>query len=330
MTELTRRHFNLLAGAAGVSFLAGCEGGDTGAAGEYPSQDITFIIPNGPGGNFDVFVRAVAPAMQKYLPRPVNIIPLNVAAGGGGKGLTQLYRARPDGYTIGIVNIPGAFMLQEQQEGRAFDLAEMTWLGNIAQGETYAIAVAPDSPLKTVADMQALSQTRPVKFTSTGPEGTSYSAIIISSKILGIRPQIITGYKGSNDYIVAAMRGDGDAALSTVTTLRRFLDGKSVRVLATFEPTSSIPGVPDATSLGQPELSQIIVERMVAAPPGLPQEIKTVLQTALDKAVRDPDVIAWAKSAGHDWVPQSPADADAVIRQQQAFFDKWKADLLKG
>jgi tripartite-type tricarboxylate transporter receptor subunit TctC len=327
MTEFTRRQFNRLAGAAGVSLLAGCEGGTTG---EYPSQDITFIIPNAPGGNFDVFVRAVSPAMQKYLPRQVNIVPLNVAAGGGGKGLTQLYRARPDGYTIGIVNIPGGFMLQEQQGGRAFDLTEMTWLGNIAQGETYAIAVAPDSPLKTVADMQTLSRQRPVKFTSTGPEGTSYSAIIISSEMLGIRPQIITGYKGSNDYIVAAMRGDGDAALSTVTTLRRFLEGGTVRVLATFEPKSSLPGIPDATSLGKPELSQIIVERMVAAPPGLPADIKAVLQTALDKAVRDPDVIAWARGAGHDWVPQSPADAEAVIQQQQAFFNKWKSHLIQG
>jgi tripartite-type tricarboxylate transporter receptor subunit TctC len=327
MTDFTRRQFNLLAGAAGLTVLAGCERDATGGA--YPSEDITFIIPNGPGGNFDVFVRAVAPVMQKHLPRQVNIVPINVAAGGGGKGLADLYRARPDGYTIGIVNIPGAFMLQEQQAGRTFDLAEMTWLGNIAQGETYAIAVAPDSPIKTVADMQALSQQRPVKFTSTGPEGTSYSAIIISSEILGIRPQIITGYKGSNDYIVAAMRGDGDAALSTITTLRRFLAGGTVRVIATFEPQSSLPGVPDATTLGKPELSQIIVERMVAAPPGLPPEIKTVLQDALDKAVRDPEVMAWAKTAGHDWVPQSPADAEGVIRQQQAFFEKWKPQLLQ-
>jgi tripartite-type tricarboxylate transporter receptor subunit TctC len=327
MTRLNRRDFLVLAGAAGL--CVGCsQGEETQAA--YPAKDITFIIPNGPGGNFDIFARVVSPAMEKYLPRKVNIVPLNVAAGGGGKGLTELYRARPDGYTIGIVNIPGAFMLQEQQRGRAFDLGRMTWLGNIAQGETYAIAVRPDSPIRTVADLQALSRERPVKFTSTGPEGTSYSAIIISSEILGIRPQIITGYKGSNDYIVAAMRGDGDAVLATITTLRRFMAGGSIRVIATFEPKSSVPGAADAASLGKPELSQITVERMVAAPPDLPADIKAVLQEALYQAVRDPSVVDWAKSQGHDWVPQTPSQADAVIRQQAAFFEKWKPRLLQG
>jgi tripartite-type tricarboxylate transporter receptor subunit TctC len=326
MIRLNRRDFVLLSGAAGLNLASPA----LSAAADYPRKDITFIIPNGPGGNFDIFARVVSPALEKYLPKKVNIIPLNVAAGGGGKGLTQLYRARPDGYTIGIVNIPGAFMLQEQQKGRTFDLSKMTWLGNIAQGETYAIAVRPNSPLKSIADLQALSKTRPIKFTSTGPEGTSFSAIKISSEMLGIRPQIITGYKGSNDYIVAAIRGDGDAVLATISTLKRFVDGKTIRVLATFEPKSTIAGAADATSLKHPELTQITVERMIAAPPGLPTDIKAVLQTALDKAVRDPQVAGWAKTAGLVWIPQSPKMADSVIAQQSAFFNKWKKFLSTG
>ena len=78
-----------------------------GAAG-FPERDITFIIPNQVGGGFDAYVRAIAPVMEKYLPNKVNVVPLNVPAGGGAKGVNQLYRARPDGYTIGILNVPGA------------------------------------------------------------------------------------------------------------------------------------------------------------------------------------------------------------------------------
>ena len=148
--------------------------------------------------------------------------------------------------------------------------------------------------------------------------------------MLGIRPQIITGYKGSNDYVVAAIRGDGDAVLSTISTLKRFVDGKTIRVLATFEPKSSFAGAADATSLNRPELNQITVERMIAAPPGLPADIKAILQTALDKAQRDPQVAAWAKTAGLNWVPQSPQMADQVIAQQSAFFNKWKKLLVAG
>ena len=58
-----------------------------------------------------------------------------------------------------------------------------------------------------------------VKFTSTGPASTAYSATKIATSLLGIRSQIIAGYKGTNDYVVAAMRGDGDAAICSLTAL---------------------------------------------------------------------------------------------------------------
>ena len=327
MPKLTRRKFVALTGAAGVTLVApGCS--EQSADAVYPQRDITFIIPNGPGGNFDSFVRVIAPAMQKYLPNDVNIIPLNVPAGGGGKGLADLYRSRPDGYTIGAVNIPGAFTLQEQMGANSFVLSEMTWLATIAGAETYAIVVAPDSPYRTVDDLRALSQQRPVKFASTGPEGTSYAAIKVASEILGLDSQIISGYRGSSDYIVATIRGDSDCAVATMSTLRSFLEAGTVHLAVSFEEESSVPGVPDATDIGLPELSQIRVERMVAAPPGLPDDIKQVLNAAINQAVRDPDVVAWAREAGHVWVPQSEGNGDAVMQEQAAFFERWKSVIL--
>src|ERR1700691_4113180 len=115
-----------------------------GAAG-FPERDITFIIPDQVGGGFDAYVRAIAPAMERYLPNKVNVVPLNVPAGGGAKGVNQLYRARPDGYTIGILNIPGLFILQER--GGGYDLNRFTWLAGLGR-DPYALAVAWNSPIK--------------------------------------------------------------------------------------------------------------------------------------------------------------------------------------
>jgi tripartite-type tricarboxylate transporter receptor subunit TctC len=327
MGHLTRRDFVALSGAAGLTLAtAGCSREVANAT--YPARDITFIIPNGPGGNFDTFVRVIAPAMQRHLPNRVNIIPMNIAAGGGGKGLADLYRSRPDGYTIGAVNVPGAFTLQEQMGGNAFRLDEITWLGTMAGGETYSILVGADSPLQSFDDLKAAAAQRQIKFASTGPEGTSYAAIKVSSEILGIDSQIITGYSGSSDYIVATIRGDSDCAVGTLSTLRSFIEGGAIRLLCSFEPQSSVPGVPGAIDIGHPELSQITVERMVGAPPGLPEDIKVVLYTALDQAVRDPEVVAWARNAGHDWIPQPAGNGDDVMGQQSAFFERWKNVIL--
>ena len=291
----------------------------------YPAQDIKFIIPLSAGGGFDLYARAVAPGIQKRLPNPVQVVPDNVPAGGGVLGAGQLYRARPDGYTIGMLNIPGMFVLQ-QGGGGGFDLARFSWIGATAR-DTYAIAVAEESPLKSIADLRALSRERPVKFTTTGREGTAYSALVISMHLLGVRTQIITGYKGSSEYVVAAIRGDGDAVVSDLPVIRPMVAGKLLRVLASFEAHTSFPGSEDATTLGLPELTDIAVERLVAGPPKLPVEIQTMLSAALAGALTDPGVVDLARRFGSVLRPLTPEQTAALVAKQSGFYDKWKSLL---
>jgi len=290
----------------------------------FPERDITFIIPNQVGGGFDAYVRAIAPAMEKYLPNKVNVVPLNVPAGGGAKGVSQLYRARPDGYTIGIMNIPGLFILQER--GGGYDLNKFTWLAGLGK-DAYGLAVAFNSPVKSVADLQALSKTRPVKFTTTGPDGTAYGVTMIATELLGIRLQLITGYKGSSEYVAAAVRGDGDAVITNLPILSRFEASQSLRLIAAFTTGGTRHDIPDAAALGQPQLADLLVERMVGAPPNLHPDIKKILVEAIDKAVNDPAVAALSEKAGMGLALQSPDEVVADIRSQASFFAKWKKFL---
>jgi tripartite-type tricarboxylate transporter receptor subunit TctC len=296
-------------------------------AAAYPNKNIQFVIPYAPGGGFDVYPRVIAPVMEKYLPGKVNIVPINVASGGGSRGVAQLYRAKPDGYTIGILNVPGMFILQQQQGAGAYDLSKFSWIGAMGEGERYVISVGSKSPLKTFADLKALSAKRPVKLSVTGPEGTAYAATMIGSQLLGLKTQLITGYKGSADYVVAAIRGDSDAVIAAIPTASRFVQGGSLRVLASFETHTSFPGVPDATALGQPELDNIAVERVVAAPPGLPPDIKNTLSAALAKALADPVVMKWAKENDLIMRARTPEDTTQLVAHQRVFFDKWKKYL---
>jgi tripartite-type tricarboxylate transporter receptor subunit TctC len=265
--------------------------------------------------------------MEKYLPNKVNIVPINVASGGGSRGVAQLYRAKPDGYTIGILNVPGMFILQQQQGSGAYDLAKFSWIGAMGEGERYVISVGSKSPLKTFADLKALSAKRPVKLSVTGPEGTAYAATMIGTQLLGLKTQLITGYKGSADYVVAAIRGDSDAVIAAIPTTMRFVRGGTIRVLASFESHSSFPGVPDATALGQPDLDNISVERVIAGPPGIPADIQNTLSTALAKALADPAVVKWAKENDLIMRSRTPQSAAQLVAEQRVFFDKWKKYL---
>jgi len=320
-SRVTRRSFVLTAGAAAASasLLA--------ADADFPGRNIDFIIPKAPGGGFDNLVRVIAPALGKYLPRKVNVVPDNIPAGGGGKGIGQLYRARPDGYTIGAVDLPGSFILQERQGGAGFDLNKITWLCAMGRPEYFCLGVGANSPLKTFDDLKALSSTRAVKFTSSGPEGTAYAATVVGANLLGVRAQLITGYKGSSDFVVGAIRGDGDAVIAPVTSIRPMEQSRTIRILATFELHSSFPGVPDSTTLGKPELSQILLDRLVGAPPGLPAGIKATLSAALAKSMADPQTVGLARKFEVELAPNSADQATARVRESAAFFGKWKKYL---
>lgn len=325
MADITRRDLMISAALTAPALVTPRT--VSAAPSDYPTKNIQFVIPYAPGGGFDIYVRAVTPVMEKYLPRKVSIVPINVASGGGSRGVAQAYRARPDGYTMTIINIPGLFILQAQQGTTAFDVSRFTWIGAMGEGEKYFISVGQNSPLKTFDDLKALSARRPVKLSVTGPEGTAYMASVVGTQLLGLKTQLITGYRGSADYVVAAVRGDSDAVVAALPTTMRFRRGNQLRPLASFETHSSIPGIPDATTLGKPDLDLIRVERLVAAPPGTPAEAVNVLSAALAKALVDPVVVKWAAENDVVMKPNTPQEALATLNQQRAFFEKWKSSL---
>jgi tripartite-type tricarboxylate transporter receptor subunit TctC len=317
----------LLAGGT-ACLVSGRVAAAAAALAGFPAKNIQFIIPYAAGGGFDAYVRFVSPVMEGYLPTRASIVPINVTAGSGSRGITQLYRSKPDGYTIGIFDLPGMFIQQAVQGSSAYDLSRMAWIGCMGEGERYLVGTSANSALKSFADLQALSARRAVKFAVTGIEGTATAATIIGTEVLGIRRQLITGYRGSSDYIVATIRGDSDAVISATSTMMHFARAGQLRILASFEAHSSIAGIPDATSLGKPELDQITVERPVGAPPGTPAGIQNALSAALAHALADPKVIGWAKENDIVMRSKTPAEAAALVVRQRAFFDRWKKYLV--
>lgn len=295
------------------------------AASGFPDKDIAFVIPDGPGGGFDSYVRAIAPAMEKYLPHKTTIVPTNVAGAGGARAATQIFHAKPDGYMIGIFNVPGIY-IKEERGNAGFELEKLSWIGRVGVNN-YGLAVGENSPIKSMADLLALAKKRPIKFTSTGPAGTAYNVTEIAAHLLGIKAQMITGYRGSRAYVMGAVRGDGDAVITVIPTLRRMAAGKTLRILATFEDHSSVPGAEDAMKLGVPELANLTLQRLVAGPPGMPADVKAALASAMAKALADPVVTAWAKKTDSALDPATPEQAAAILNKQIAFYTKWKRFL---
>src|SRR5688500_18346228 len=130
------------------------------AAADFPQKNIEFIIPFGHGGGCDRTVRAIAPFMEKQLGGTISVLPRNVPGAGGKRGMATLYRAKPDGYTIAIANIPGSAIPALNGEAVEYDIDKLTWIARLAT-EEYILAVQAKSAIRSIEDLRKLG--RPVK-----------------------------------------------------------------------------------------------------------------------------------------------------------------------
>ena len=95
---------------------------------KFPSKSITYIIPVTPGGGFDTASRMLIPYLKKYLPGNPNIIVRNIPGGEWSIGINKMYRARPDGHTVCILNLPGNAVGQVLGTAK-YDLNKIKWIG---------------------------------------------------------------------------------------------------------------------------------------------------------------------------------------------------------
>ncbi len=102
MANLKAR-LRLLASATALLALAAT----APAQAQYPERNITLIVPYGAGGGTDVTARMLARDLEAAIGKPV--IVENRAGGGGWVGWGALAQAKPDGYTIGYLNVPSKY-----------------------------------------------------------------------------------------------------------------------------------------------------------------------------------------------------------------------------
>ena len=166
-----------------------------------------------------------------------------------------------------------------------------------------------------------------IKFTATGAGSSAHAASLIAARLLGLDARVITGYQGSQAYILAVVRGDGDVALGASNSLGAYTDTGDLRVLASFERQSSFPGVPTAAVLGQPDLNRLTLQRMLGAPPDLDEEARAVLVDALSQALADDDLKTWSESVGLPFAPLSAEETAENFALQRALYEEFK-DIL--
>lgn len=305
-----------------VSLLACSPTGDV----SLDDATISIIIPYRPGGGFDRTVRAFAPYFAKQLGVGVTVLPENVPGAGGRRGAAKVYRARPDGTTLGIFNMPGFVLPEILGEKVDYDLRKLSWIGRL-ESQDYVLLIAATSELQSLADVQAATD---VSFLSTGYGSSVLAATQIVAERLDLADQdpiYLAGYAGTADYLVGLIRGDGNVALGPVSTAIKYIESGDLRPLAVTGDGSSLADVPTFSELGFPELASLDLQRSIAGPPGIEAELLTTLRDAFLRAVADPEFIDVARNARLDLSILAGGATATEVEQSFTFYESFKTNL---
>jgi len=255
----------------------------------YPSKPITMIVPFPPGGVADLTGRPTAQAMGKVLRQ--SIVIENKAGAGGGIGMAQVAKAKPDGYTI-MMALSSISVIPEADKllGRApmYTLDQLAPIALISADPTILV-VRAESPWKTVKDFVDDAKKRPdaITYSSSGIYGTLHVAMAMLGDAAGITLHHVP-YTGAGPAITALLGGHVDALATGPGTVIQHIRAGKLRALASWgdKRLEAMPDLPTLKELGYD--AEFFIWSGLFAPVGTPQPVLAALRNAAKEAVADP------------------------------------------
>jgi tripartite-type tricarboxylate transporter receptor subunit TctC len=296
------------------------------AAAQFPDHPITMIVPFPPGGVADAVARPVAEAMSRDLKQPVVIE--NKPGAGGGIGMAQVAKAKPDGYTV-LLSLSSYTVLPEADRilGRApmYQLDQLKPLARFTADPTVFV-VRAETPWKTLDDFLRDARANPGKYTygSSGNYGTMHMPMEMFADAAGVKLTHVP-YTGAGPAIVGLLGGQVDALATGPASIVQHIKGGKVRALAQWG-NGRLVALPDVPSLKEAGTNVEYAQWSgLFVPSGTPEPVVQRLRDAARAAANDDRVKQVLLSAGS---PIQYLDAPEFQRYVDADASKM-ADVVK-
>jgi tripartite-type tricarboxylate transporter receptor subunit TctC len=273
---------------------------------KYPSKTIQLILPYAAGGGVDAMARSFAREASKVTDSSWVVVNKDGAA--GLVGFTVLANAPTDGYTLVFSPASPLVIAPFVAKSMPFKTDRITPICQVFEN-VFTIAVKPDSPIKSLAELIQRAKDNPSKL-SYGHAGTGsvpHLSIGALEKNLGIKFNAIP-YRGDGQMIPQLLAGDLDFGAPAVSSIA----GKNMRVLAVLSDQRH-PGVPDAPAITQLGFASVTPGlNGIYAPAGTPPGVLEYLQAICQKVVASEEFKKSSQS-----LQQVPAHLNAAQFKQR-------------
>jgi tripartite-type tricarboxylate transporter receptor subunit TctC len=280
---------------------------------DFTGKTITLIVTSNTGGGTDNMTRLMGRFLREYLPGKPAVVYQNIPGAGGIKALNYfVQQVKPDGLTSVVGSGSNLNPTLTRTSAVQYDTKKLLMYGGFP---------APSGVLMLRKNAVSRFYNKAETSAVMGGEHTLRAAdqvAVWGPAYLGWNVRWVMGYPGSNDIILAALRGEVDlvetyerSLISRITQTGEFTfpvqigDWRNGK----FVPSASFPEVPVFSDLVKPNLKteeeikayeawETLVQagKWAALPPNTPVEIVNAYRKAFESMIADKRFLAEAPS----------------------------------
>jgi tripartite-type tricarboxylate transporter receptor subunit TctC len=281
----------------------------------WPSKSIKIIAPVPPGGGVDILSRAIAQKLSVAFSTPVVVE--NKAGASAVVGTDFVAKSSPDGYTLLMgysVLATNKYLVKSLPYDLEKDLTPVAYVGYIP----LMLVTPPSFPPKTVTELITLLKANPDKYSyaSGGAGAGAHLSAEMFKHITGTK-LVHVPYKGNAPALADVLGGHLPIMFDTITTSLPHVRSGKLKALATTGPKRSplAPELPTMIEAGVPGF-EISAWYMIFAPKKTPAEILEKLNSAINKAITDPEMVKQMAAMGVSFVGGSIGQADQFLSSE--------------
>lgn len=301
----------------------------TGAGAQaWPTaKPVTLLVPFPPGGSTDLIARTLAPKMQDKLGG--TFLVENKGGAGGTIGSASVKRSAPDGYTLLVTSLGPLVIGPHLMKDVGYHAPSDFDFISLAVQAPNVLTVPAASPHKSLADVIKFLKANPDKmtFASSGNGSSDHLTAELFWQETGTKG-VHVPYKGGAPAMTDLLGGQVDGTFMNINTGLANIKAGKLRALA-ITSTARSPLLPDVPTLEESGIKNVTVYswQAVAAPKGLPADVKAKLNSAIVAGLNDPSVKQKLLDLGFEIVGNTPEQFSAFQAQE---FARWKKVIEVG
>lgn len=263
----------------------------------WPKKPITISCFAAAGGGTDAVSRIVGKLMAEELKTTINVV--NRTAGRGGAAINYVAVRIRDGYNWGGFS---ESMLTASVLGIT-ETTSVDWTFFMVAGAPGVISVPSDSPYQDLPSLIAAAKANPkaVKVSASLTGGIWHTKLLALESAADVQFQYIPFNQGSQPSQLAALSGEVDAVLTSVSEQAELIRGKQLRPLAMIEASGfdfpELGAIPSATEW-YPDVTKIPVSQFLgfALPIDTPEPILEIITAAFEKIMESDELKSFCES----------------------------------